>query len=84
MKIIAYLGSLCILASSAVAAADPTPPAAKGDAYQYVFTDDPLNAGLFDANEPRIRVRPGAGQGITLVRPRVSFVIEMLKSVEAL
>jgi len=83
MKMIACVVSLCILASSAVAAADPTPAAAKGDAYQYVFTDDPLNAGLFGANEPRIRVRPGAGKG-TLVRPRVSFVIEMLKSVEAL
>ncbi len=75
--------SLCILGFSAVAAADPTPTIPMADNYQYVFTDDPLNAGLFGGNEPRIVVRPGAGRG-TLIRPRIAFVVEMLKSVEAL
>ena len=83
MKLMACAWCLCVLGSSAVAAADPNSAAGKGDTYQYVFTDDPLNAGLFGANEPMIRVRPGAARG-TLVRPRVSFVVEMLKSVEAL
>jgi hypothetical protein len=83
MKMIACAWSVCILASSAVVAAEPNSAVSKADSYQYVFTDDPLNAGLFGGNDPIIRVRPGAGRG-TLVRPRVSFVIEMLKSVEAL
>jgi hypothetical protein len=83
MKTFACVWSLCILGSSVAAAADPISPPPKADAYQYVFTDDPLNAGLFGANEAKITVRPGAGRG-TLIRPRVSFVVEMLKSVEKL
>jgi hypothetical protein len=83
MKLIACAWCFCVLGSSAVAAADPKPTVTKPDNYQYVFTDDPVDAGLFGADEPRIVVRPGAGRG-TLIRPRTAFVIEMLKSVEAL
>jgi hypothetical protein len=88
MKSVACAVCLCVFGSSGVALADPHPAAARAgsypvDNYQYVFTDDPVNAGLFGANEPRIVVRPGAGRG-TLIRPRVSFVMEMLKSVETL
>jgi len=49
--------------------------------YGYEFEDDPLNAGGFGPNDATIRVRPRAAR-TTLIRPRISFVPEMLKSVE--
>jgi hypothetical protein len=54
----------------------------KGD-YGYEFSDDPLSAGGFGPNDATIRVRPGPVR-TTLIRPRTSFVPEMLKSVENL
>jgi hypothetical protein len=64
--------------------ASPNAPAAgKTDGYGYEFTDDPLNAGGFGPNDATIRVRPGPVR-TTLIRPRTSFVPEMLKSVENL
>lgn len=51
--------------------------------YGYEFDDDPLNAGGFGPNDATIRVRPRAAR-TTLIRPRTSFVPEMLKSVENL
>ena len=67
------------------AAAGGGPPAAGGTAggYGYEFTDDPLSAGGFGPNDATIRVRPGPIR-TTLIRPRTSFVPEMLKSVENL
>ena len=62
-------------------------PAKAGDSgdegYGYTFDDDPLNAGGFGPNDATIRVRPRAAR-TTLIRPRTSFVPEMLKSVENL
>ena len=55
----------------------------KGDGYGYEFDDDPLAAGGFGPNDATIRVRPGPVR-TTLIRPRTSFVPEMLKSVENL
>ena len=54
-----------------------------GDGYGYEFSDDPLSAGGFGPNDATIRVRPGPVR-TTLIRPRTSFVPEMLKSVENL
>lgn len=54
-----------------------------GDGYGYEFADDPLSAGGFGPNDATIRVRPGPVRR-TLIRPRTSFVPEMLKSVENL
>ena len=51
------------------------------DGYGYEFDDDPLNAGGFGPNDATIRVRAKAAR-TTLIRPRTSFVPEMLKSVE--
>jgi hypothetical protein len=59
------------------------PPTGKDSGYGYEFTDDPLNAGGFGPNDATIRVRPGPVR-TTLIRPRTSFVPEMLKSVENL
>jgi hypothetical protein len=52
-----------------------------GDGYGYEFEDEPLNAGGFGPNDATIKVRPRAAR-TTLIRPRTSFVTEMLKSVE--
>jgi hypothetical protein len=54
---------------------------AADEGYGYEFEDDPLNAGGFGPNDATIRVRPRAAR-TTLIRPRTSFVPEMLKSVE--
>ena len=51
--------------------------------YGYEFGDDPLSAGGFGPNDATIKVRPGAVRS-TLIRPRTSFVPEMLKSIEKL
>ena len=51
--------------------------------YGYEFTDDPLSAGGFGPQDATIKVRPGPVR-TTLIRPRTSFVPEMLKSVENL
>lgn len=72
-------GSLLLLASDALAEGKSK----KDDGYGYEFTDDPLNAGGFGPNDATIRVRPGPVR-TTLIRPRTSFVPEMLKSVENL
>lgn len=55
----------------------------KEDGYGYEFSDDPLQAGGVGPNDATIRVRPGPVR-TTLIRPRTSFVSEMLKSVENL
>ena len=54
-----------------------------GEGYGYEFADDPLSAGGFGPTDATIRVRPGPVRR-TLIRPRTSFVPEMLKSVENL
>ena len=77
--------SVASVASAQAAAGGAAPPAGGGgkDGYGYEFTDDPLNAGGFGPNDATIRVRPGPVR-TTLIRPRTSFVPEMLKSVENL
>lgn len=61
----------------------PTAGEGKEEGYGYEFSDDPLAAGGFGPNDATIRVRPGPVR-TTLIRPRTSFVPEMLKSVENL
>jgi hypothetical protein len=79
----------CVLMTGdAFAQAAAGSPAAKpagggGDGYGYEFSDDPLSAGGFGPNDATIRVRPGPVR-TTHIRPRTSFVPEMLKSVENL
>lgn len=73
---------LGVFASSTALAQDVKNTDADGG-YGYEFSDDPLNAGAFGPNDATIRVRPGPVR-VTLIRPRTSFVNEMLKSVENL
>lgn len=77
------LGFATFVATPAVFAQEEAAPAGGGDdkGYGYEFEDDPLNAGGFGPNDATIRVRPRAAR-TTLIRPRISFVPEMLKSVE--
>lgn len=76
---------VALLAAALFAAAPAVMAQAEGDGegYGYEFEDDPLNAGGFGPNDATIRVRPKAAR-TTLIRPRTSFVREMLKSVENL
>jgi len=84
----------CMMTSTAFAQGGAKPAAAaaapaagggggKDEGYGYTFSDDPLSAGGFGPNDATIRVRPNAVRN-TLIRPRTSFVPEMLKSVENL
>lgn len=77
------VGLICTLATPAFAqeAAEPAAAGGGGEGYGYEFEDDPLNAGGFGPNDATIKVRPRAAR-TTLIRPRTSFVTEMLKSVE--
>ena len=77
------LGCVLFTANSFAQAAKPSGGGGKDEGYGYEFSDDPLSAGGFGPNDATIRVRPGPVR-TTLIRPRTSFVPEMLKSVENL
>lgn len=72
-----------MFAAGAAAAQNEITESKTDDGYGYSFDDDPLNAGGFGPNDATIRVRARAAR-TTLIRPRTSFVPEMLKSVENL
>jgi hypothetical protein len=80
---IVALGCILVTANAFAQAAKPAGAGGKEDGYGYEFSDDPLSAGGFGPNDATIRVRPGPVR-TTLIRPRTSFVPEMLKSVENL
>jgi hypothetical protein len=81
---VAVTGSLmAALSLSAGLASAQIKESKSDDGYGYQFDDDPLNAGGFGPNDATIRVRARAAR-TTLIRPRISFVPEMLKSVENL
>ncbi|MEO8800483.1 MAG: hypothetical protein ABI551_21500 [Polyangiaceae bacterium] len=91
-KIVAglFAAGLMLVSASAFAQDAKAAAAAGGgaggdskDGYGYEFSDDPLSAGGFGPGDATIRVRPGPVR-TTLIRPRTSFVPEMLKSVENL
>ncbi|MBX3259351.1 MAG: hypothetical protein KF782_06640 [Labilithrix sp.] len=85
------LGAALVLTSASAFAQQPgggggvkaTGGTGRDEGYGYEFSDDPLAAGGFGPNDATIRVRPGPVR-TTLIRPRTSFVPEMLKSVENL
>ena len=74
---------IALVLVAGVASAQDIKESKSDDGYGYEFDDDPLNAGGFGPNDATIRVRKGAAR-TTLIRPRTSFVPEMLKSVENL
>lgn len=75
--------ALVVSLVAGVAGAQEIQESKTDDGYGYSFDDDPLNAGGFGPNDATIRVRARAAR-TTLIRPRTSFVPEMLKSVENL
>lgn len=91
LSIVAVIASsLVLVAAPALAddtssgkAAATTTGAAGEKGYGYKFDDDPLQSGVSGTTGFVIKVRP-KGARETLLRPRTSFVAEMLKSVEAL
>ena len=74
----ALLLGASVVVLAAPAAADPTK---KDDRYGYIFDDDILKAPQNGANTGNIVVMPRK-ERVRLMRPRVQFVTEMLKSVE--
>jgi hypothetical protein len=75
------LGASALLVAPSVFAQDIKETKEDTGDYGYEFDDDPLNAGGFGPNDATIKVRARAAR-TTLIRPRTSFVPEMLKSVE--
>jgi hypothetical protein len=70
--------ALAFFATAAQASADPNK---KDDNYGYIFQDDILDANVMGASGAQITVLK-LGRRDRLLRPRVHFVAEMLKSVE--
>jgi hypothetical protein len=81
--LVSVFTALAVLSLATAAMAQDTKASDSDGGYGYEFSDDPLNAGGFGPNDATIRVRPGPVR-TTLIRPRTSFVPEMLKSVENL
>jgi hypothetical protein len=79
----ALVGVSILAVSGSAMAQDKAKSSDTKEGYGYEFGDDPLAAGGFGPNDATIRVRPGPIRS-TLIRPRTSFVPEMLKSVENL
>jgi hypothetical protein len=81
MKTKMLAGLLALVGVSAVAPVANADPTKKDDSYGYTFDDDALKAEGANANTAQLTVRK-IGQRERLLRPRVHFVTEMLKSVE--
>ena len=79
----AVAGAALFASSAAFAQGVKSSDGADSEGYGYEFADDPLSAGGFGPTDATIRVRPGPVRR-TLIRPRTSFVPEMVKSVEQL
>jgi hypothetical protein len=75
------LAAACALLLSSLAAAAGAQ--SKVDAYSYHFDDDLMVGDTLSTTPPLLRVMPKRGR-VMLLRPRASFVAEMLKSVEAM
>jgi hypothetical protein len=86
-KMLGAAAALLVMFASASALAgddDVATPSQDGDGdYGYEFKDDLLAAGFAGPGGGVIKLRSGAIRR-TLIRPRTSFVPEMLKSVETL
>lgn len=81
--LVGFVVGAFVALSASTAFAQGTKASDTKEGYGYEFSDDPLSAGGFGPNDATIRVRPGPVR-TTLIRPRTSFVPEMLKSVENL
>jgi hypothetical protein len=73
--------SALTLAGPSFAQAEEPSSTTTEDGYFYGFKDDALLGGTLSTTDAQIKVRKKAAR-VTLIRPRASFVAEMLKSVE--
>lgn len=71
------------LAAPSFAQSGKAAPSKADESYIYTFTDDDLIGDTLSTTSALIKVRPPAAR-VTLIRPRASFVAEMLKSVEVM
>ncbi len=80
-----FLFAVALAASSSTAAAEKPkePRPARVDEYGYTFTDESLLAGATGVLGMPVTIRIPPLR-VTLIRPRTSFVVELLKSVENL
>lgn len=79
----ATLAALTALSAAPLAQAQRKNAAQKDPGYIYKFKDDPLDAPGARATGWVLKVRKHAARSL-LIRPRVSFVMEMFRSVEKL
>lgn len=76
--------SASVLAPRLASAQGPARAPAEGtNDYEYRFLDDDLLGGALDGSSPVIRVNPRATRSL-LIRPRTSFVPELLTSADAI
>ena len=75
------LGFLLCAGFSTLATSALADPTAADRNYGYAFGDDLLQGGMTDSTTAMIKVRAKPRREV-LIRPRVQFVSEMLKSVE--
>lgn len=81
-RTLSLIAAAMLLLPPALASAAPTAKASDTDTgYAYDFKDDIMNGSGIGANAARIKVRPRHVRR-TLIRPRLHFVPELLKSVE--
>ncbi len=80
-KIICGLGALPLLIATG-ANAEPTNEKSSGG-YSYIFESEFLDGDSLTGDGPLLKVRTGSGY-IPLIRPRTSYVRELVKSVENL
>jgi hypothetical protein len=80
-KLLAAVLASLLLSFASVASAQTK--AAQSDPIYYHFDDDFMVGDTLDTTPALLRVRPIVPK-VTLLRPRASFVVEMLKSVEGM
>lgn len=83
-RLLTLLGAMFVLSMASAASAaegDDYVTSTEDDGYAVKFIDDLLAGDGLGAGGPMLVVRP-QGARVTLIRPRTSFVNEMLKSVE--
>lgn len=85
-RVVMLLVGLAVMTTAGLASAQRAGAGKKAEAKQsnddfYEFKDDSLTAGGLGPSDATIRLRPGVVRS-TLIRPRTSFVPEMLKTVE--
>lgn len=83
-KTLAALAALTVLCTSGLAAAEEGySTTTQADGYSVAFVDDLLGASGIDGSAPIIKVRPRTVR-VTLIRPRTSFVPELLQSTDTI